>query len=589
MPLAYSYLRLSTPEQIKGDSIRRQLERGRAYAAKHGLELDESLRDLGVSAYHGLNRERGALARFLDLVQKGNIPRGSYLIVENLDRLSREKPRQALQPFLALINAGIRIVTLSDERIYDDDGLDGDDLGLLVSLTVMMRANEESRLKSERVGAAWKQKHDRARDIKVTARCPGWLQLSPDRKKFDVIPDRAKAVRRAFELTANGIGRQKAAAMLNTKGFPSPGGTRWYAASIARLLKSDAVLGVYQPHEVRAGKRIARGEPIQNYYPAIVRPDVVARARAATSSDDVDTGPRSRAGRKGGAYTNLFGGLAYCNECNSPMRLRNRGRKRADHALVCSDRVETVGQSEERRCQHRRQYQYEPFERDFLRFIEEIDLSIFEDSQKHAIVELEKEIASLEHEHAARKAELNRLLDSFGEEGQEAIQAVKERIRERDQQVRELEDRTARCKKRLADERAVAMTARDQVLTIEKLQMRMRKAGGDERYAIRAQLAQEIRRIVETIWFGHPKFDCVVYVHTSRNADHHPVYLLRSIKEGRKVRWECYRIASQRMTNGQNGLRRRDNPTKTSRQKSLASSGASASRSSRASGRRAMS
>src|SRR6267378_1002220 len=116
MIAAYSYLRLSTPEQIKGDSIRRQLERSRAYAEKHRLQLDESLRDLGVSAYKGRNREHGALGRFLEHVRSDRVPRGSYLIVESLDRLSREKPRQALKPFLSLIDAGVKIVTLQDEQ-----------------------------------------------------------------------------------------------------------------------------------------------------------------------------------------------------------------------------------------------------------------------------------------------------------------------------------------------------------------------------------------------------------------------------------------------------------------------------------------
>jgi DNA invertase Pin-like site-specific DNA recombinase len=50
---AYSYVRFSSPAQALGDSLRRQVEKGRAYCAKHGLTLDESLRDEGLSGYHG--------------------------------------------------------------------------------------------------------------------------------------------------------------------------------------------------------------------------------------------------------------------------------------------------------------------------------------------------------------------------------------------------------------------------------------------------------------------------------------------------------------------------------------------------------
>lgn len=43
MVKAYSYLRFSTPEQMKGDSFRRQREMAEAYARTHGYELDTSL------------------------------------------------------------------------------------------------------------------------------------------------------------------------------------------------------------------------------------------------------------------------------------------------------------------------------------------------------------------------------------------------------------------------------------------------------------------------------------------------------------------------------------------------------------------
>jgi DNA invertase Pin-like site-specific DNA recombinase len=547
MTAAYSYLRLSTPEQIKGDSIRRQLERSRAYAERHGLQLDEDLRDLGVSAYEGRNREHGALGRFLEHVKSNRISRGSYLIVESLDRLSREKPRQALKPFLSLIDAGVKIVTLPDEQVYDENRLDKEPWGLLVSLTVMMRAHEESKLKSERVGAAWKRKHDCAGAIKVTARCPGWLQLSSDRKTFEVIPEKARAVRLAFESTAKGIGRQKTAAMLNAKGIPSPGGTRWYAASISRLLKSDAVLGVYQPHEVRSGKRVARGEPLPNYYPAIVKRDLVARARAAMAEGLLQDERGSQAGRKGRTYSNLFGGIAFCNECNSPMRLRNRGSKRGDPFLVCSTRLESAGESEQGRCQHRQHYQISSFERDLLQFLEEIDLSIFDDSRKNLLEKLADEVASVELNLLARQNELQRWMDAFGQEGVDAAQA---RIRNLDKEVRGLAHQLPRLKERLAHEQTIAMTAQEHVVTIGRLRKRMRRAEVDDRYAIRAQLAQEIRRVVETIWFGHPKFECIVYVNASSKTNLRPAYFLRRVRIGRRVAWECLRVPTQDNMNG---------------------------------------
>ena len=71
MTKAFSYIRFSTPDQLKGDSLRRQLTASEVYAEAHGLELDTSLRDLGVSGFKGAHRTKGALGRFLKRVETG--------------------------------------------------------------------------------------------------------------------------------------------------------------------------------------------------------------------------------------------------------------------------------------------------------------------------------------------------------------------------------------------------------------------------------------------------------------------------------------------------------------------------------------
>ncbi|MEO5344728.1 MAG: recombinase family protein, partial [Gammaproteobacteria bacterium SHHR-1] len=40
MAIAYSYIRFSSPIQMQGNSLRRQLDAARAYAEAHGLVLD---------------------------------------------------------------------------------------------------------------------------------------------------------------------------------------------------------------------------------------------------------------------------------------------------------------------------------------------------------------------------------------------------------------------------------------------------------------------------------------------------------------------------------------------------------------------
>jgi len=119
-PVAYSYIRMSSKRQIKGDSLRRQLDLSRQYADRHNLKLDEetTFADKGVSAWAGANLTEGQFGQFLAAAKQGRIKPGSYLLVESLDRLSRQQVRTALVPFMELINGGIVIVTLNDNQVY---------------------------------------------------------------------------------------------------------------------------------------------------------------------------------------------------------------------------------------------------------------------------------------------------------------------------------------------------------------------------------------------------------------------------------------------------------------------------------------
>src|SRR5690242_5179708 len=112
--IAFSYLRFSRQEQGSGDSRRRQLTMAEKYAAEHQLRLDRSLsfRDFGVSAYRGKNAKEGSLRAFLDAIENNMVPPNSFLLVESLDRLSRDRILAAQALFLQIVQAGVTIVTL---------------------------------------------------------------------------------------------------------------------------------------------------------------------------------------------------------------------------------------------------------------------------------------------------------------------------------------------------------------------------------------------------------------------------------------------------------------------------------------------
>lgn len=121
----YSYLRFSDPKQAAGGSVDRHLEYAARWAADNEMELDASLslRDEGLLAYHQRLVRQGALGVFLRAVEDGQVPDGSVLVVEGLDRLSRAEPLQAQAKLAQIVNAGITVVTASDGREYNRERL----------------------------------------------------------------------------------------------------------------------------------------------------------------------------------------------------------------------------------------------------------------------------------------------------------------------------------------------------------------------------------------------------------------------------------------------------------------------------------
>ncbi|MBF4249338.1 recombinase family protein, partial [Vibrio anguillarum] len=112
-PQVYSYSRFSDMEQKKGSSLARQEDYAKKAAEQHGLELNDELvfTDLGKSAFHAIHKKAGAYGAFLKAIEKGLVAKGSYLIVESFDRLSREEAYKAQSDITRLIEADINIIT----------------------------------------------------------------------------------------------------------------------------------------------------------------------------------------------------------------------------------------------------------------------------------------------------------------------------------------------------------------------------------------------------------------------------------------------------------------------------------------------
>lgn len=339
---AYSYVRFSTPEQAKGDSKRRQNTMAAEYAKLHNLDLDDTLtfQDEGVSSFRGRNAETGKLGEFLEAVRKGIVPQGSVLLVENLDRISRQAARKALRTIEDIVEAGVSIVTLTDGKEYDSTSLD-DGMSLMWALMTLMRGNEESERKAQRLKQAWIGKKLVAKTKIMTAACPCWL--TPNADRTDWVKDKAKVkiVKRIFDLTLKGWGVNKIGQTFNREGVPPIGrADRWHVSFIQKTISNPAVIGDlhdyrrdYDSKEKRYSRR-PTGKVFKGYYPRIIDP-VVFKKVAAQHANRERRG-KGRGNPRNGIVSNTFAGLARCPnpKCGGTMTNVNKGGKNK-RALVC--------------------------------------------------------------------------------------------------------------------------------------------------------------------------------------------------------------------------------------------------------------
>jgi DNA invertase Pin-like site-specific DNA recombinase len=251
---AYSYVRFSTPSQAAGASQQRQTERAAKYAQDHGLKLDTELNmtDLGVSAFRGKNSRTGALGQFLEAVHKGYVPKGSYLLIENIDRLSRDDILEAQTLFQQLILSGINLVTLANGETYSRERLRREPEAMFYVVLEQIRANRESTRKSQLVGDAKARKKKRLAEHGIEGKpytkvTPAWIRWSDESKQYELIPERHAIITEIFERVDAGDGLSRIARDFNERGVPTwpQAGKRktadhWRTSYIRKVLTSTA-------------------------------------------------------------------------------------------------------------------------------------------------------------------------------------------------------------------------------------------------------------------------------------------------------------------------------------------------------------
>lgn len=450
----YSYLRYSSVgqgEEFGGDSVRRQKELIAGFLESHNAEIVQSFEDLGISSFRGKNVKNlktAAFAQFLERVRNGEIEKGSYLIVEGFDRISRQRGLDTVKIITDLLYAHIRIYTLSDNRLYDINAKNH--LEQLLMLTVINeRAHDESARKSDRQTAFWVGKRKRIEATKqqrvdsgiypaLTARSPWWLAVD-ENKNYQVVSERAEEIRELIRLlTFENFGAKRACQYLNSKGSAKT----WNVHYVWKIIHEEALIGHYLPVETQYSDETAgisykqNGERLEHVFPAIL---------TETELNAVRTALTERKGKRGGKKSfqqqNIFAGLVRCAHCGNTLRqmkLKNRGKEY--FYLVCTG-------SEKGTCvvSTTLTTRYEAFVETFLLASNHFNFTkLLNAESKHVAENLKAEMLVIENDISANKKSYSaaeETLNELIENGVKAPRSLAEKLSALEIEAESLENR----------------------------------------------------------------------------------------------------------------------------------------------------
>lgn len=366
----WSYARVSTLSQIDGFGIQRQVQTINQFIQylvldhrlPYTLDVDNITQMVaeGRSAFKGKNwNPKTKLGQYRKMVMDGVVP-DSVLIVENIDRLTRLDPFQAVEIISGMINRGTTILEIETGMTYSRY--------IPESITVLTmqinRANGESKRKSIMM-----QKSHQNRYGNVSKVRPRWFDVVElDGVKQYRTNDTAKAIQRMYSDYANGIG---AAQIVRTYG-KTDNGKSWTLVTVLRAL-SD--------------KRVA-DDP---RYPPIIDKPLYEKVQAM----------KLATGKKGNTHQrnmlNIFSGMARCPVCKQSIIV-----KRNSHGglyTVC------LGKRTNKDCEAKGMA-YNALERPLLTAIKGLDFSEVYNREESNVITLRDQWIQNERDIAAFRERL---------------------------------------------------------------------------------------------------------------------------------------------------------------------------------------
>jgi DNA invertase Pin-like site-specific DNA recombinase len=524
---AIRYIRWSTLEQGNKDrsSEERQINALNHFIASKGWEFEgEPFIDSGRSAYTGENLTKGYLGAITKRILSHAVdPTKAVLVVEELNRLSRQPPSRMQAWMMPLLDAGLTIAIAKTGQIVTKQMIDTDIGGFMMLMMESFSANGFSRQQRDKGNASWTKRRRLMEEGQLTARhrAPKWLEWDESAKAFVAIPLRKRLIREIFALRLSGKGKGAIAKLFNERMVIDPDyatwacGKRkpelWEATYIGRILCNRATIGFLQCHNNPRGaeKKVTTGKPVK-VYPAVITEDTFNRA-----NDQKVVNQLKHQGR-GQNLSNLLGTKARCSKCGGQMSALGSARVRTNkdgstsqhYFLYCR----TAKASGGTRCDHHTGWTYSRIEQPLLdallnRAMDDQHFTVDDDDAMQfegAVFALRRRV---DDETKRSSVLVKRLRDKDGDEDEIAVAEYEDARKSLKAGKKALEAAQAA----LAEAKG-RVSPSQHLVRVSEVRARMESPDADERYQSRSTVKAALQGLIDRIEFDDVRGRAIVHV-----------------------------------------------------------------------------
>ncbi len=498
---AILYARFSSDAQAQGDSIDRQIRTCTPYIDAKGWTLEAIVKDEGKSGFKAHHRHASAGMGTLEREVLEGLHVGKVLVIERLDRFSREDHNDTYDLVRMLTKNGLSIATVDGDRLYE--AYQPIEFAAMIELLVRAKMNHEaSAVKADHGRKKWeKRRSDMVASKKpATKLCPAWLRLNEDRTAYEIFEDRDATIRLIFEMADSGMGSLRITKALNERKilpwarFTNRTPRAWSRGTIIRFLQDVSVTGDHQPMKTVDNKRVPAGEPIRGYYPKVVEHDVFARVSTAAIERKTVAGNKSE-------VPNLVAGLAFCKTCGAKMTYRHN--RRAGHVRIRNGVAQTPTKSASASllcpiaidggCTNKRSIAYISLEKGLIAAA--LDLSMDDDAfgRRDEVAKLDVTIADRQRDHdIAYKA----AVDLWTSAGESMIAKTLASNREAEAAAIAAEIVTLKAERLKASGK---VSAAEHITRLDAIRTNLNAEDDEVRIPARLKVAQGFRSVIDRI------------------------------------------------------------------------------------------